>query len=94
MWACTAYHGAAPLITDKENILPAAVGIHAVEAYHAGLVRTSIAGLDADGTLLGLHAEDLRVAGLAGESVPAPTTAMPNPVPVIDDFGIMNVTSR
>lgn len=48
----TAYHGAAGLITDKKNILPAAVGIHAVEAYHAGLVRTSINALDAGtGTL-------------------------------------------
>ena len=37
----SAYHGAAPLISDKTNVLPAAVGIHAVEAYHAGLVRTS-----------------------------------------------------
>lgn len=43
----SAYHGAAGLISDKVNILPAAVGIHAVEAYHAGLVRTSINGLDA-----------------------------------------------
>jgi hypothetical protein len=43
----SAYHGAAGLITDKTKILPAAVGIHAVEAYHAGLIRTTIAGLDA-----------------------------------------------
>jgi hypothetical protein len=43
----SAYHGAAPLISDKKNILPAAVGIHAVEAYHAGLIRTTINGLDA-----------------------------------------------
>ena len=43
----SAYHGAAPLITDKVNVLPAAIGIHAVEAYHAGLVRTSINRLDA-----------------------------------------------
>ena len=42
----SAYHGAAPLISDKTNLLPAAVGIHAVEAYHAGLVRTSINRLD------------------------------------------------
>lgn len=48
----SAYHGAAGLIKDKKNILPAAVGIHAVEAYHAGLVRTSINALDAGtGTL-------------------------------------------
>ena len=43
----SAYHGAAPLISDKTTILPAAVGIHAVEAYHAGLIRTTIAGIDA-----------------------------------------------
>ncbi|MBB5339638.1 ferritin-like domain-containing protein [Tunturiibacter gelidoferens] len=45
----SAYHGAAPLITDKVNVLPAAVGIHAVEAYHAGLIRTTINGLDGGG---------------------------------------------
>jgi hypothetical protein len=45
----SAYHGAAPLISDKVNILPAAVGIHAVEAYHAGLIRTTINGLDGGG---------------------------------------------
>ncbi len=42
----SAYHGAAPLISDKKNVLPAAVAIHAVEAYHAGLIRTTLYGLD------------------------------------------------
>ncbi len=43
----SAYHGAAGLITDKVNVLPPAVGIHAVEAYHAGLIRVTIAATDA-----------------------------------------------
>jgi hypothetical protein len=42
----SAYHGAAPLITGKSTILPVAAGILAVEAYHAGLVRTSLAAAD------------------------------------------------
>jgi hypothetical protein len=37
----TAYHGAAPLITNK-GILDNAAGILAAEAYNAGIIRTSL----------------------------------------------------
>jgi hypothetical protein len=46
----TAYHGAAGALTVSAN-LAAAGGILAVEAYHAGLVRTSINALDLSGTV-------------------------------------------
>lgn len=50
----TAYHGAAGALTSATN-LGAAGGILAVEAYHAGLVRTAINALDAgSGTLTGI----------------------------------------
>jgi Ferritin-like domain len=46
----SAYHGAAPLIISKTGILPVAAGILAVEAYHAGLIRTSLTVADANAT--------------------------------------------
>lgn len=50
----TAYHGAAPLIsqtTAGKQILGAAIGIHAIEAYHAGMIRTTINAIDNTGSL-------------------------------------------
>ena len=46
----SAYHGAAPLIVGKTTNLPVAAGILAVEAYHAGLIRTSLTVADANAT--------------------------------------------
>jgi Ferritin-like domain len=51
----TAYHGAAGLISSA-TILDAAAGILAVEAYHAGLIRTVLYGLDAANPAVGINA--------------------------------------
>jgi Ferritin-like domain len=69
----TAYHGAAGSISSSA-ILGAAVGIHAVEAYHAGLVRTTINALDAgSGTLTGITQKISAVRSmLANPTLPSP----------------------
>ena len=84
----TAYHGAASLIVSSSTLQTAA-GILAVEAYHAGLVRTSITYLDPanasgfltiTGQISALRAK-LALAGLLGVAGGAYDS---NP----DDFGL------
>ncbi len=83
----TAYHGAASLLTVSANLVTAA-GILAVEAYHAGLVRTTINYLDPTGATIGGYTNlisalraALSQAGLLGV---APSAYDVNP----DDFGL------
>ena len=92
----SAYHGAAPLITGKSTILPVALGIHNVEAYHAGLVRTSLAIADTNATyapsgtlanVTGLLSAFRNSAAQAKPQSPANPTD-PNP----DDYGLATQT--
>jgi hypothetical protein len=59
----TAYHGAAGLLTNTANLIPA-VGIHAVEAYHAGLIRTTLWGLDQANPAAGIAATATKISTL------------------------------
>ena len=73
----TAYSGAAGLLTTSSN-LAAAAGILAVEAYHAGLVRTSIFIADPDGK-----------AGLQGYTQKVSATRMAlDGSSTVDDIGV------
>jgi Ferritin-like domain len=83
----TAYHGAASLLTTPANLTTAA-GILAVEAYHAGLIRTTINYIDPAGTsiagytnLISTLRAALSQAGLLG-AAPSPYDTNP------DDFGL------
>jgi hypothetical protein len=87
----TAYHGAASLLTTPSNLVVAA-GILAVEAYHAGLVRTTMNYIDPTGTsiagytnLISALRATLSQAGLLGVA-PSPYDANP------DDYGLATTT--
>jgi hypothetical protein len=91
----TAYHGAASLLTMSAN-LTAAAGILAVEAYHAGLVRTTLNYLDPTGALglvgyttsISNLRNALSQAGLLGVA-PGATSYDASP----DDYGLATFTT-
>jgi hypothetical protein len=90
----TAYHGAASLLTSSSHLSTAA-GILAVEAYHAGLIRTTINSIDPAGTsiagytnLISALRATLSQAGLLGAS---PTTTQYDSNP--DDYGLATLTT-
>jgi hypothetical protein len=84
----TAYHGAAPLITGKTTILPAAAGILAVEAYHAGLVRTTLNSIDPTGSM-GLVGYTTLISALRAKLALAAASTTANPYDTNpDDYGI------
>jgi hypothetical protein len=87
----TAYHGAAGALTVSTN-LAAAGGILAVEAYHAGLVRTSINALDAgSGTLTGYTQKISALRSAVANPSSSPTTQTTNGgIKNADDQGIDN----
>jgi Ferritin-like domain len=92
----TAYHGAAPLIsttTTGKTYLAAAAGIMAVEAYHAGLVRTTINAIDNGIVFPTIPAGTLTnytnlISALRAKLSLAALSTAPNP----DDFGLSSGT--
>jgi hypothetical protein len=93
----TAYHGAAPLLTSSAN-LSAAAGILSVEAYHAGLIRTTINQLDPTGASIASYTNlisKLRAAlSLAASPVTLTPSTTPNPYDANpDDYGLAPFTT-
>jgi Ferritin-like domain len=93
----TAYHGAAGALTNSSN-LGAAGGILAVEAYHAGLVRTAIALYDFNngnsGTYTGITQKISAFRSRLANPTSAPTTQTTNGgIKNADDQGIDNTAT-
>jgi hypothetical protein len=89
----TAYKGAAPLLASK-TFLTAAAGILAAEAYHAGLVRTTLyaKGLDMAGLLTAANAisaarDSLDQVGNDDQGITGSTPGTSNIVP-LDSNGL------
>jgi hypothetical protein len=87
----TAYHGAASLLTESSNLAVAA-GILAVEAYHAGLIRTTINYLDPTGANIGGYTNLISTLRASLSLAASPTTlsgAAANPYDANpDDYGL------
>lgn len=81
----TAYHGAAGLLTVSGD-LDAAAGILATEAYHAGIVRTVLTGLDQATPGAGIAATATKIANARAKL--DGTQAAGNP----DDVGLASQT--
>ncbi|WP_132427601.1 ferritin-like domain-containing protein [Pseudonocardia endophytica] len=79
----TAYKGASPLVSNK-TFLEAAAGILAVEAYHAGLVRTVLLASDKDGSV----AETVGKISDARDSLDGPDDLDQG---IVDDNGDANI---
>jgi Ferritin-like domain len=91
----TAYHGAASLLTESSNLIVAA-GILAVEAYHAGLIRTTINYLDPTGASIGGYTNLISSLRASLSLAASPTTlsgAAANPYDANpDDYGLATTT--
>ena len=82
----TAYAGAAALITNKDY-LAAAASILAIEAYHAGNIRTLLANIGAGAATNAISAARARASGAADDQGTLKPTGRVNTRPA-DDFAL------
>ncbi len=76
----TAYLGAAPLISSSA-LLTAALGIHAVEAYHAGAIRTQIFRAGATNSAVTLASQSIATLRQTLGTIFDTGVGTPTPVP-------------